>query len=107
MGSQADGSDSVAVEVAPASHWPTMRALILVASAKQKKVSSTSGMQTTVKTSGMFERRATVVVPQHMQEMEKAIKEKDFEEFGRVTMMESNSFHSTCSDTFPPIRYMT
>jgi len=106
MGTKDDGSDSLAVEVAPASHWPTMRALILVASAKQKKVSSTSGMQTTVATSELFQRRAEVVVPKHMEEMEKAIKEKDFEAFGKVTMMESNSFHSTCSDTFPPIRYM-
>ncbi|TVY44256.1 Diphosphomevalonate decarboxylase [Lachnellula subtilissima] len=106
MGTKDDGSDSLAVEVAPASHWPTMRALILVASAKQKKVSSTSGMQTTVATSELFQRRAEIVVPKHMKEMEKAIKEKDFEAFGRVTMMESNSFHSTCSDTFPPIRYM-
>ncbi|TVY92242.1 Diphosphomevalonate decarboxylase [Lachnellula willkommii] len=106
MGTKDDGSDSLAVEVAPASHWPTMRALILVASAKQKKVSSTSGMQTTVATSELFQRRAEIVVPKHMEEMEKAIKEKDFEAFGRVTMMESNSFHSTCSDTFPPIRYM-
>lgn len=106
MGTKDDGSDSLAVEVAPASHWPTMRALILVASAKQKKVSSTSGMQTTVATSELFQRRAEIVVPKHMEEMEKAIKEKDFEAFGRVTMKESNSFHSTCSDTFPPIRYM-
>jgi diphosphomevalonate decarboxylase len=106
MGSKADGSDSVAVEVAPASHWPTMRALILVVSAEKKGVSSTSGMQITVATSELFQRRAEVVVPKHMKEMEKAILEKDFETFGKVTMMESNSFHATCLDTFPPIFYL-
>lgn len=106
MGSKADGSDSVAVEVAPASHWPTMRALILVVSAEKKGVSSTSGMQITVATSELFQRRAEVVVPKHMELMEKAIKEKDFETFGKVTMMESNSFHSTCLDTYPPIFYL-
>jgi diphosphomevalonate decarboxylase len=106
MGSKADGSDSVAVEVAPASHWPTMRALILVVSAEKKGVSSTSGMQITVATSELFQRRAEVVVPRHMALMEKAIKEKDFETFAKVTMMDSNSFHATCLDTFPPIFYL-
>jgi len=106
MGSKADGSDSVAVEVAPASHWPTMRALILVVSAEKKGVSSTSGMQITVATSELFQRRAEVVVPKHMELMTKAIQEKDFETFGKVTMMESNSFHATCLDTFPPIFYL-
>ncbi|KAF4628785.1 hypothetical protein G7Y89_g9369 [Cudoniella acicularis] len=106
MGWKADGSDSVAVEIAPASHWPTMRALILVVSAEKKGVSSTSGMQITVGTSGLFQRRAEIVVPKHMAEMEKAILEKDFQAFGKVTMMESNSFHATCLDTFPPIFYL-
>jgi diphosphomevalonate decarboxylase len=106
MGSKADGSDSVAVEVAPASHWPTMRALILVVSAEKKGVSSTSGMQITVATSELFQRRAEVVVPRHMALMEKAIKEKDFETFAKVTMTDSNSFHATCLDTFPPIFYL-
>lgn len=106
MGSKLDGSDSMAVEVAPASHWPEMRAIILVASAEKKSVSSTAGMQTTVATSGLFPQRVAVVVPKHMEEMKKAVAAKDFELFGKVTMMESNSFHATCLDTFPSIHYM-
>lgn len=106
MGTNVDGSDSQAVEIAPASHWPDMRALICVASAEKKSVSSTAGMQTTVATSGLFQRRAEVVVPKHMEDMIKAVKTKDFELFGKVTMMESNSFHATCLDTFPPIFYL-
>lgn len=38
--------------------------------------------------------------------MQEAIKNKDFESFGKVTMMDSNSFHATCLDTFPPIFYL-
>jgi diphosphomevalonate decarboxylase len=106
MGSKEDGSDSVAVEVAPASHWPTMRALILVVSAEKKGVSSTSGMQITVATSELSKHRFQAVVPKHMEIMKKAIHEKDFETFGKVTMVDSNSFHATCLDTFPPIFYM-
>lgn len=105
-GEESDGSDSVAYEVAPASHWPEMRALILVASAEKKDVSSTSGMQATVATSTLFPERAGIVVPKRMNAMEKAIHDRDFESFAILTMKDSNNFHATCLDTFPPIFYM-
>jgi diphosphomevalonate decarboxylase len=105
-GEKEDGSDSMAIQVAPASHWPEMRALILVVSAEKKGISSTTGMQATVATSQLFKTRAEVVVPRHMDLMEKSIKEKDFDLFAKITMMDSNSFHATCLDTFPPIFYL-
>ena len=107
MGHSSDGSDSKARLVAPASHWPEMRALILVASAEKKGVSSTSGMQATVSTSVLAKTRFADVVPREMVGMEDAIGKRDFEAFGRITMRESNSFHATCLDTEPPIFYMT
>ncbi|KAH7148358.1 GHMP kinase [Dactylonectria macrodidyma] len=106
MGDKDDGSDSKAELIAPASHWPEMRALILVASAAKKGVSSTSGMQQTVATSGLFQQRISTVVPANMALMEEAVKAKDFAKFAEVTMRESNSFHATCADTYPPIFYM-
>ncbi|KAG6007577.1 hypothetical protein E4U21_005775 [Claviceps maximensis] len=106
MGDKDDGSDSMADLVAPASHWPSMRALILVASAAKKGVSSTSGMQQTVATSGLFQQRITHVVPASMKTMEEAVMAKDFAKFAEVTMRESNSFHACCADTYPPIFYM-
>jgi len=105
-GSEASGSDSYAYEVAPASHWPDMRALILVASADKKDVSSTAGMQQTVATSALFQHRAEVIVPRRMKAMEKAIQDRDFEQFATLTTKDSNNFHATCSDTDPPIFYM-
>ncbi|KAK0630515.1 GHMP kinase [Bombardia bombarda] len=106
MGSRADGTDSMADQVAEASHWPEMRALILVVSASKKGVSSTSGMQQTVATSGLFQERISTVVPRNMATMEKAIQDRDFASFAEVTMRDSNSFHATCADTYPPIFYM-
>lgn len=106
MGSSPDGTDSRADQVAEAAHWPEMRALILVASAAKKGVSSTSGMQQTVATSGLFRERIASVVPENMARMEKAIAERDFAAFAEVTMRDSNSFHATCADTYPPIFYM-
>jgi diphosphomevalonate decarboxylase len=63
-------------------------------------------MQTTVATSTLFQSRAKETVPRRMQEMQEAIQNKDFEAFGKLTMMDSNSFHATCLDTFPPIFYL-
>ncbi|KAK4161722.1 GHMP kinase [Cladorrhinum sp. PSN259] len=106
MGDKEDGTDSMADQVAEAAHWPDMRALILVVSAAKKGVSSSSGMQQTVATSGLFQSRISTVVPENMAIMEKAIAERDFDKFAEVTMRDSNSFHATCADTYPPIFYM-
>ncbi|KAL8761309.1 MAG: hypothetical protein Q9184_002551 [Pyrenodesmia sp. 2 TL-2023] len=106
QGVLSSGTDSVARLVAPRAHWPDMRALILVVSAEKKSVSSTAGMQTTVQTSPMFQTRANEVVPKAMRAMEKAIADRDFEAFAKITMRESNSFHATCLDTDPPIFYL-
>lgn len=106
MGELADGSDSKAVEVASLDHWPEMKAAILVVSADKKDTPSTSGMQLTVHTSDLFQERITKVVPARFKQMKKSIIEKDFETFAELTMKDSNSFHATCLDSFPPIFYL-
>lgn len=105
-GTNKDGSDSLAEEVAPASHWPEMRALVLVVSAEKKGVPSTAGMQTTVETSTLATARFNEIVPRRMKEIEKAIHDRDFETFARITMQDSNSFHAICLDSWPPIHYL-
>lgn len=105
MGVMEDGSDSLAQQVAPKSHWEDLRVLILVTSSLKKKISSTEGMQATVLTSDLFQQRIKYV-NSYIQEIEKAIQQKDFELFARITMKDSNQFHATCLDTFPPIFYL-
>ncbi|KAJ3071750.1 diphosphomevalonate decarboxylase [Podochytrium sp. JEL0797] len=106
MGVKEDGSDSVARQVAPETHWPEMCALILVASATQKEMPSTAGMQTTVETSPLLQHRIQAVVPDRMAAIEKAIQARDFDNFAEITMRDSNQFHAVCLDTFPPIFYL-
>lgn len=106
MGEHEDGSDSKAVEIAPLDHWPTIKAAILVVSDDKKDTPSTSGMQTTVATSDLFQWRIKEVVPQRYEEMKQAILAKDFARFGDLTMKDSNSFHAVCLDSVPPIFYL-
>lgn len=102
-GEMADGTDSIAVQVAPESHWPEMRVLVLVVSEQKKETSSTSGMRRSVETSELLKLRAEHIVPRRMVEMEEAILKKDFEKFANLAMKDSNQFHAICLDTFPPI----
>lgn len=106
MGTKDDGSDSIAVQVADEKHWPELEILICVVSDKKKETGSTEGMDTSVRTSELLKHRASAVVPARLEAIEAAYKAKDFDTFGRITMADSNQFHATCLDTFPPIFYM-
>ncbi|KAK9499845.1 hypothetical protein O3M35_002806 [Rhynocoris fuscipes] len=105
-GVKEDGSDSLAEQIVPASHWPTLRILILVVSDHKKKVASTSGMKRSVETSELLKYRVSTVVPLRTEKIIKAIQKKDFNEFAEITMKDSNQFHSVCLDTYPPAVYM-
>ncbi|OWZ33508.1 diphosphomevalonate decarboxylase [Cryptococcus neoformans AD2-60a] len=104
-GTDPAGSDSLAEEVAAREHWPEMHALICVVSDAKKGTSSTSGMQKTVETSTLLQERLRVV-PKRMDAISQAIKARDFAEFAKLTMADSNSFHAVCLDTAPPIFYL-
>ncbi|XP_028665685.1 diphosphomevalonate decarboxylase [Erpetoichthys calabaricus] len=106
MGNRSDGKDSIAEELHPETHWPQLRILILVVSSERKPVGSSAGMQTSVKTSPLLKYRAESVVPQRMKEMVDAIGQRNFEKFAELTMKDSNQFHATCGDTYPPIFYL-
>ena len=107
MGKKADGSDSKARLVGPASHWPDLRVLICVVSDSKKAVSSTAGMQTSVDTSPLLAHRAATVVEPRLKAMEAAYHARDFATFAKLSMQDSNQFHATCLDTYPPIFYLT
>jgi diphosphomevalonate decarboxylase len=105
-GSRADGCDSRALQIADEVHWPEMRTLIMVVSDAKKDTSSTAGMVTSARTSELLAFRAQAVVPRRVELLERAYLERDFAAFGELTMRDSNQFHATCLDTYPPIFYM-
>jgi len=106
MGLKADGSDSQAEQIEPESHWPTLEAVVCIASDRKKHVSSTSGMSTSVKTSKLLAYRVEKLVPDNFEKMCQAVSAKDDKAVFELTMRDSNQFHACCLDTFPPIFYM-
>lgn len=42
-----------------------------------------------------------------MVKMIEAVQKKDFRAFAEITMKDSNQFHATCLDTYPPIFYLS
>lgn len=105
-GSRPDGEDSVARQIAPETHWPQMRAVVLVVSDTKKDTASTQGMGISMLTSTLLEHRVAKVVPQRMEDIKEAIINRNFHKFAEITMQESNQLHAVCLDTYPPIRYM-
>lgn len=106
MGEKADGSDSLAVQVADEKHWPEVVIAVLVVSEHRKPIGSTSAMERSVQNSDLLKHRAAHVVPERMKQMEKAILDKDFDAFGKLTIQDSNQFHAVCLDTYPPVMYL-
>merc|ERR1719187_2579917 len=102
MGNREDGTDSVASQVKPASHWPGMRVIICVASDTAKKTPSSIGMRDSVKTSELLKYRAEYSVPVCTDTIIKAINERDFQTVADLTMKDSNQFHAICQATYPP-----
>ena len=85
-GNREDGKDSIAVQVADENHWPELRAVILVVSDKEKDISSTSGMETSKKTSLFLNYRANHIVNDRLNRIEAAYLNHDFQTFGEITM---------------------
>lgn len=54
-----------------------------------------------------MQHRAESVVPHRMDEMIDVIRRKDFPAFAELTMKDSNQFHASCLDTYPPIFYLS
>lgn len=101
-----DHDSSYAQQVVDHLHWPEMRVVICVVNDSKKDVSSSKGMAQSVATSPLIGYRAEQVVPKRVEGIKQAILDKNFEQFARITMQDSNEFHAICLDTFPPIFYL-
>lgn len=99
--------DSKAQQLVSESHWPELRCAIIVLDAGEKDTPSTLGMQRSVETSPFLQYRAEAVAEPRVEQLQRAFEARDFDAFAKICMRDSNSFHATCLDTFPPISYMS
>ncbi len=104
-GSKDDGSDSYAVQFASHLHWPEFRNVIAVTETEKKKISSRAGMKQTVETSILYNARLAYL-PKLIEDVKKAILEKDLQNLLQMVMRESNNLHAVMLDTWPPIIYL-
>ena len=105
MGSRKDGSDSYAVQIAPASHWPALRNVIAITNPEKKKVGSADGMEITTKTSTLYPERVKSR-PKILALMRRAILKRNLPSFLELAMRESSHMHAVMLDSFPPIIYL-
>jgi len=104
-GIKEDGTDSYIRQIVDANYWPELVDIVTIVSNEKKKISSRAGMRETVATSILYKVR-----PEYAEaaciELEEAIKKKDFETFGILTMRDSNNMHAVMLDTYPPMIYL-
>lgn len=102
----ASSAESLSRVLFPAEHWPEMNIIALVLEDEKKAVSSTHGMKDTVLTSQLLTQRVKIVEQERLTMMEQFIREKNFNQFAKLVMQDSNSFHAVCMDTYPPLFYL-
>lgn len=107
MGEKTDGTDCVAKQFVDEKYWPEMQVMCAVLKASKKDVSSTAGMQDSLKTSPMMAERIKTIVPQRMASVSEAIKARDFHTFASITMADSDDLQEVCRTTTPKIQYAT
>ncbi|MGC4117709.1 MAG: diphosphomevalonate decarboxylase [Myxococcales bacterium] len=104
-GEASDGSDSFAVQVAPESHWPELRMVVVVTSSKAKEVSSRDGMKHTVQTSPFYPAWVGMV-DGDLAEARAALLSCDLERLGAVAERNAWRMHATGMGAVPPVVYM-
>lgn len=82
-----------------------LRIAFLVFNSEKKLISSTSGMVQTVRSSAFYPHRIKGM-PKKLSDIAKYVENGDFSKVHEAAVVDSNSFHSSCLDTIPPIMYM-
>lgn len=102
-GQRDDGSDCVARELAPPSHWP-LKVLVAVVSEAQKDTGSTSGMDASRVTSPYYPAWVDTH-PHDMAQLRTAVADKDFALLARITERSCMKMHAVMLATDPALVY--
>jgi len=105
-GEKADGSDSYAVQIAKPEHWPEFRIIVAIVSETKKKVSSTDGMNLTMKTCPLYQGWLDTI-EQDLKNVRKGISEKNLTLMGSTAEFNCLKMHALMMTTQPPLIYWT
>ncbi|MAG18185.1 MAG: diphosphomevalonate decarboxylase [Candidatus Diapherotrites archaeon] len=103
-GSQIDGSDSYAKQIAPKDHWPELTMVIPVLTTKEKKIKSRAGMTQTVANSPLYQSWLDTI-ESDLDKVREGILEKRFSQLGKTAELNALKMHSTMLTTDPHIIY--
>lgn len=98
-----DGSDSFAVQVAPANYWDVRMAAVVL-DTRMKKVSSREGMKRTVDTS-VFYKGWLDSLQVDLDGIKDGIREQNFEKVGSIAEANCLKMHATTLGASPPFTY--
>jgi diphosphomevalonate decarboxylase len=104
-GKRADGRDSYAVQIYPASHWPRLRLVAAIVSRTEKEISSREGMRRTVATSPYFGAWATDA-EREVRFAERLVARRDLEALGDLAERNAWRMHASALGADPPICYL-
>lgn len=102
-GERADGTDSVAHQLKPVSHWP-LKVLIAVANQTEKNHASTGGMQHTKQTSPYFGPWVENAQKQ-VSEIRQAVIARDFTKLAELSESNCIRMHTSAMAAYPPVFY--
>ncbi|MBI4181570.1 MAG: diphosphomevalonate decarboxylase [Candidatus Aenigmarchaeota archaeon] len=105
-GSQPDGTDSYALQVAPPQHWPDFRMVACIVSDKAKPVGSRAGMAQTVATCPYYPQWVETAT-KDLETVRQGILTKDFLAVAAAAELNALKMHATMMTTTPPIIYWT
>lgn len=103
-GKENDGTDSYAEQIVNENHWPELRMIACILSREEKKIKSRIGMQQSVETSSMYKTWLDSI-ENDLNEMKKAIIDKDFTTLGKIAESNCMKMHATMWTTSPAIIY--
>lgn len=102
------GNKSSFAETIPmAQNLKDLAILIYTVSSSPKSISSSEGMRRTFNTSELFQHRIRHVVPERLGLVREAIASGSWSSLFKLIIMESNSLHACCLDSYPPILYLS
>ncbi len=104
-GRSPDGTDSVARQAFGEDYWRDLSVMVCMTSQKKKKISSRAGMKQTVATSELYRLRPEIA-ERRVIEIQRAVKDKDFDAMAEIIMADTMNMHATMLDTRPPIMYL-